>query len=338
MSLRGRVLTAGAGAAALGAGLYAAYAVYSASDPDRAFWYSAAVLIAVAFVLMLIGAALIRKSHLGPLLRLKKTTEDSARLPLANAFPELKIDTDNQTAEYVRELYAFMRDRHKSLQQVLHYSSLASHELRTPLTIIRNQLEDGFRGDISFEDLKSIVASTYDEIIRLHHLVNDLLTISTMQSGTIKLDVSEIRFPEFIKEFYDEALLLSREKDVSVVLARGEPAAIQGDRNRLRQLLFNLFDNALKFTPGGGKIHFSYEVRGGRLHIRIADTGPGIPNHQLNRIFEPFYQIDRHGETHQGAGLGLSLVRWIAEAHRGTVVVESEEGKGTVFIISLPIQ
>ncbi len=274
---------------------------------------------------------------LEPIYALQKITDNAKQKPLGNDLPEIDLKSDDEISSTVKSIYDFMKQRQERLQRVLHFSSLTSHELRTPLTIIRNQLEYGLQSDVSIDNLKDIVASTYDEIIRLHHLVNDLLTISTLQAGTLKLEKKDVDFHTFIKDIYDEVLLLSREKDISVVLARGPQVKVHCDPRRIRQVLFNLIENALKYTPEKGRIRISYQSYDNVVEFKISDTGPGIPSELVGRIFEPFYQVSSDDrEIHQGAGLGLALVRWIVEAHDGTVNVDSEEGKGTTFTITLP--
>jgi signal transduction histidine kinase len=303
-----------------------------------AVWFASAAGFSVVILAAVIGSKIVSQRYIAPLRRLQKVTEEAGGLGISSTFPSLRKRDSDPVSSSVASIYDFMKQQHEKLQQVLHFSSLTSHELRTPLTIIRNQLEDALQADVTHDYLRNIVASTYDEVIRLHHLVNDLLTISTLQAGTMKLEKSEIQFHVFVKEFYDEALFLSREKDISIVLPRGPQAVIYCDEMRLRQVLFNLFDNALKFTPKKGKIHISYRIVDDKLELKISDTGTGVPHHQLDKIFEPFYQVSRYDqEVHQGAGLGLSLVRWIIEAHDGSIDVESEVGKGTTFTIQLPL-
>ncbi len=273
-----------------------------------------------------------------PIDALIEVIREAQTRPLSCDLADIKIKADDQLSSSVVSVYNFMKNRHKRLQHILHFSSLTSHELRTPLAIIRNQLECGLQSDVELDELKDIVASTYDEIIRIHHLVNDLLTISMLQADTMNLDIRETEFHTLIKEIYDEVLLLSREKDISVVLARGPQAVVRCDPGRIRQVVFNLIENALKYTPEKGKIHITYGTGSGTLELSISDTGPGIPKDQIQSIFEPFYQVsDSDQQVHRGTGLGLTLVRWIVEAHGGKIGVHSEEGSGTTFTIRLPI-
>lgn len=322
---------------AAGAVLFHTY-LASSGSPTSALWITFAVVVPVIVAASVGGAYVVTNRYFKPLRDLKKNTEKAESLPISNAFPPMLMDDNDEVSETVAYIHRFIWQRHAKLQQVLHFSSLTSHELRTPLTIIRNQLEDGLQSDVTLQYLKDIVASTYDEIIRLHHLINDLLTISTLQAGTLKLEKTDIAFHTFIKDFYDEALLLSREKNLSIVLARGPHVIIQCDPGRMRQVCFNLIDNAIKYTPENGRIYLSYQRINDHLEFKIADTGLGISSSQIGKIFEPFYQASRHEQkVHRGAGLGLSLVQWVVEAHNGTIDVESEEGKGTTFTIRLPL-
>ncbi len=309
----------------------------SGNEPSTAWWLSLIWIIPCIVAASVGGTYYVIKKFSEPIKKLNHVTQKAEQQPLSNSIPELIINSNDDIAVTVTAIHNFINERHQKLQQVLHFSSLASHELRTPLTIIRNQLEDGMRSDVTLDQLNAIVTSTYDEIIRLHHLVNDLLTISTLQAGTLKLEKKTVNFHSFIKEFYDEALFLSREKNIAIVLSKGPQVTLYCEPDRLRQVLFNLLENALKYTSEQGRVYISYFIDDANLYLKIADTGSGIPRHKIDNIFEPFYQVARHDQSvHQGAGLGLSLVRWIVDAHGGSVDVESEEGKGTTFTIRLP--
>ncbi len=256
---------------------------------------------------------------------------------LMKPLAELRISGDTDLERFAEGLNHALSILQQRVQQVLNYTSLTSHELRTPLAIIRNQLEDGMRASVPLKRLQEIVASAYDEIIRLNHIINDLLTLSTLQAGTLKLEKASVDLHTFFKDFYDEALILSRDKNISVVLARGPEVAIEADMLRLRQLFFNLLDNAIKYGHEKGRIFMKYAKRNGEVEIHFSDNGNGIPQHQLSRIFDPFYRgeaIQNHSQG--GAGLGLSLVRWIVEAHNGRISVTSTIGEGTTFVIHLP--
>jgi signal transduction histidine kinase len=270
--------------------------------------------------------------------RIAAYTAELESHPLTKPLPALGPLGDPDLQKVAEGFNRALETIRQSIHQVHSYTSLTSHELRTPLAIIRNQLEDGMRSDVPAKRLRSIVASAYDEIIRLNHIVNDLLTLSTLQAGTMRLEIGDVKLHHFLKDFYDEMLILSREKNIRVVMAKGPQVTIRTDIIRLRQLFFNLLDNAIKNTPEQGRIHLMYEVADGSVVISFSDNGRGIPQEHLARIFDSFYQGDvEYSQIQEGAGLGLSLVRWIVEAHNGKIDVQSTVGEGTTFTITLPV-
>ncbi len=224
----------------------------------------------------------------------------------------------------------------KVIKHVLSFSSLASHELRTPLAIIRNQLEESMRRKISLNKFRGDIASVYDETLRLQRTVTDLLAIGSMLAGSFKLDLQPLDFYNFLKNFYEEALFLTRDKDISVIFAHGAHATIRGDENMLRQVMFNLLDNAIKYIPRGGRIHLNYSVQDQKLVLNFSDNGSGISLEDRERIFDPFSRGSKVG-TISGTGLGLTLVKLVVEAHNGSIQVDSEVGKRTTFLITLPL-
>ena len=225
--------------------------------------------------------------------------------------------------------------RHQ-IRQTISFSTLASHELRTPLMVIRHQLEGVLNIDSSFENLLTTLLSVYDEILRLSRTIEQFLTVGTLQSSTIKMQCCELKLDELLKKFYQEALLLSREKEVSIVLSHGPKVFMWGDEDHIRQMLFNLFDNALKHTPTGGHIRISYTIKEETIILQFSDTGTGIPSEDIPRIFDPFFKSPSDAATRPGVGLGLTYVKWIVHAHKGTIKVQSEVGKGTTFLIQFP--
>jgi signal transduction histidine kinase len=225
---------------------------------------------------------------------------------------------------------------HSARNQALNFSSFASHELRTPLTIIRNQLEDALSSNIPPRTLRKLVGGVYDEMLRLNNTVESLLNLSTMQAGTFALNRESIPVQRFFKDFYDEAFILTRPKNIAVVLGKGPELYIHGDAARIRQVFFNLLDNAVKNTPENHRIWLSYEQEQEQVLIKFADSGNGIPPHLLPRIFEPFVRGNETANDNRGAGLGLALVKLIVDLHGGSISVESEVGTGTTFFLRFP--
>ncbi len=261
---------------------------------------------------------------------------DSAEHPTA-ASPLERLKPPTGFWKYVfGPVYDVIQRFYRSRNQALSFASYASHELRSPLAIIRNQLEESMSEGRSGARLRRTISSTYDEVLRLSRSIDDLLSLATMQAGTFQLNKVQVPLNKFLKEFYDEALLLARPKNVSVVLKHGPSIAVAIDLQRFRQLLFNLLDNALKYTDSGGRIRISFTVEQGFALLSFSDTGRGISPEALPHIFQPFYR-DPQSIHVSGSGLGLALVRWIAELHGGSVAIASDLGHGTTFTLRIPV-
>jgi signal transduction histidine kinase len=175
------------------------------------------------------------------------------------------------------------------------------------------------------------------EVARMSRMVNDLLLLARADYGDLKVDLFPVDVDTIITDVYREAKVLAKDRDIQVKIEDFQPVRINGNSDRLKQLLLNLISNALKFTPDGGKLMLSLTERDDCAVIHVRDTGVGIPAESLERIFDRFYQVDSARTHTSGAGLGLSIAKWIVEAHNGTIRAESEVGKGAVFIISIPV-
>ncbi|MFN8447187.1 MAG: HAMP domain-containing sensor histidine kinase [Anaerolineae bacterium] len=174
----------------------------------------------------------------------------------------------------------------------------------------------------------------------MSRLVNDLLLLARADNGELKLNLEELDLDIIVGEAYREARILAKDRPLNIVMAEFEPVRIVGDSDRLKQLLSNLVGNAIKFTPDGGQITISLQKTEHDAVIRVKDTGIGISPEHVQRIFDRFYQADasrvKTTTDGEGAGLGLSIARWIVEAHGGRIQVKSTLGAGTTFIVTLP--
>jgi signal transduction histidine kinase len=210
-----------------------------------------------------------------------------------------------------------------------------AHDLRSPITCIRGQAEAAVvNGQFSGEGA-DLAGSIIEECDRLVRMINTMLDISETEVGVQGLSMEEIAPAEMIASVLDLFQEVAQEKRVELSSDVGSLKPFQGDRRRLHRVLANLVDNAIKYSPSGGRVHVAASANKGRLEIRVEDTGVGIPEADLPRIFERFYRADKSRHL-PGNGLGLSLVRAIVRAHGGDVVVVSEEGHGSVFTIMLP--
>jgi signal transduction histidine kinase len=319
---------------------YEIYIGYPLTDVEAAveeIFSSFFTLVPVTLALLVGGGLFLVSRFLRPLRELNRYAAGLIRQPLDQELPQVAVTAKDEIgilAEQINEAVSKMR---RSMWQVLRFASLASHELRAPLAVMRNHLEETLQPHVPAPVLSKALIATYDEILRLSRIVDDLLSLATLQAGTFKLESTRTGFYGVLEEFCDEALFLAREKNISILLAPGPEVFVELDVMRFRQVLFNLFDNALKHTPENGRIHLSYETQNREVVFQFRDSGGGIPPDELSKIFDFFYKGDTPGGVSPGAGLGLALVKWIVEAHHGKITVQSELGKGTAFIMRLPI-
>lgn len=208
-----------------------------------------------------------------------------------------------------------------------------SHELRTPLTAIRGNVDLMRRmGEGDIESLGII----QEEVDRLTRLVGDLTLLARADAGGLPLDLKPIELDNLLFEVYRQVSLL--DKRVEVLVMEVDQVCVNGDPDRLKQLLLNLVENGMKYTPAGGKVMVSLSQANGWAQVVVEDTGVGIPAEDLPYIFDRFYRVDKARNRAQGGtGLGLSIAKWVAQAHGGDIHVESEVNKGTIFTVVLPV-
>ena len=215
-----------------------------------------------------------------------------------------------------------------------------SHELRTPLSILRGYIETILEApDTSREELIRMLEVMNRHSRRLGLLVDDLLTLAQFESGNPHLQLSQVRLTELFAAIVRDWARKFSEKKLRVQV--GTPSdlpSIRADETRLQEVLYNLLDNALKYTEPGGAIHLRAEKRGDEVVISVEDTGVGIPEADLPRIFERFYRTDKaRSRALGGTGLGLAIVKHIAQMHGGRVEAESALQKGTAIRVFMPI-
>ncbi|MCZ0754969.1 sensor histidine kinase [Anoxybacillus sp. J5B_2022] len=226
-----------------------------------------------------------------------------------------------------------------AFQRQKEFVTNASHELRTPLSILQSSLEvieadeREKLGEFSlqvFDDMK-------DELRRMTKLINDLLLLARSDANAIKLTKEWFPLTPIIDELIRKCRPLAEKKHIKFSTNIQGNIAIYGDKERIIQLLFILLDNAVKYNIENGYINITIKHEQKNVKIEISDTGIGIPSEHQKFIFERFYRVDQsRSRNQQGNGIGLSIAKWIVDAHGGTIHVQSEEGKGSRFIITLP--
>lgn len=226
-----------------------------------------------------------------------------------------------------------------SFEQIQQFSQDVSHELRTPLTIMRGEIELGLRTEQTSDSYKEILTSSHEEILRMITIIENLLTIAKGDRGTLYHEFHDVWLRPIMRELFEDSKFLAEQKQISISLIQMDDALIWGDSGQIRQLLLNLVENAIKYTPERGTVELSLIREQETAVIKVKDSGIGIPKEDQQKIFDRFYRVDKARTRERGGtGLGLSMVKWGVELHRGTISVESEIHQGSTFIITLPLK
>jgi len=243
----------------------------------------------------------------------------------------------------------------QSFRQMKQFSSDASHELKTPLTILKGEVEVMLRKERTSQEYEQTLRSNLEEINRMSQIVEDLLNLSKADTGEIRLNKEDVNLTEILNEVVVQMERLAKTKKLNLSATNHhQDIHIFGDALRLRELFINLIENGIKYTEEGGSIHIILQKeypppvtgepdwvereKGQFVKIIVSDTGIGIAKEDQERIFNRFFRVDKARSREQGgSGLGLSICKWIVEAHQGEIGVESELAKGSSFIVRLPL-
>ena len=294
------------------------------------------------------------------ILELLKIEDEYELRDLIAQVPELMIDSQDANGEYLSLRVRFALVRRESgfisgLVAVLHdtteqekeererrlFVSNVSHELRTPLTSVKSYLEALDEGALSEPVAPDFIKVSLDETNRMMRMVTDLLHLSRIDNATSHLDVELINFTAFITFIlnrFDQ--IRGQDEDKKYELVRDYPITsvwIEIDTDKMTQVIDNILNNAIKYSPDGGKITVTMKTTDDQMILSISDQGLGIPKQDLPRIFDRFYRVDRARSRAQGGtGLGLSIAKEIIKQHKGFIWAKSEYGKGSTFTIVLP--
>ncbi len=214
-----------------------------------------------------------------------------------------------------------------------------SHELRTPLTVLRGSLEVTLEEERRPVEYREALGNALLEVRHLARLSQNLLFLVRGESGRITLSFANMDLTRLLSDFARELTLASADRGLTVTVEIPErPITAFVDADRLQQVFQNLFENAMRYTPAGGSIRVRLTSSPGEARMEVSDTGIGIPEKDLPFVFERFFRSDRARRAYTGgSGLGLSIARWIVEAHKGKIAVSSAVGKGTTFTVMLPL-
>jgi heavy metal sensor kinase len=290
---------------------------------------------------VLIGLAILGGySLLGRALRpVDEIVGAAERISLKNLDQRLPVPQTRDEFERISEALNRMIERLDEAFQIANrFSADASHELRTPLTIIQGELEAFMKEPSLSPEMVEDLGNILEEVERLSRIVEGLLLVSRLEAGEAQMTMASIDLGELVTSTAEQMELLSKDKLLTLKCEIGDHIMVEGDKLRLRQVVVNLIDNAIKYTPEGGTISLKVRSIPGTAILEVIDTGIGISSAALPQVFNRFFRAEeaKSGRIH-GSGLGLAIVQSITEAHGGRVYVESNENRGTKFRIELPL-
>ena len=268
------------------------------------------------------------------------TMAETARTITAESL-SARLHVENERDEFGRLAHVFndtLARLEAAFEELRRFTADASHELRTPLAAMRSVGEVALQRSLSGPAYREGIGSMLEEVSRLTHLVESLLTLTRGDSGRIQPNFEMVSLNSLVGSVADNLKVLAEEKEQALTIDAGSPVSVRCDPVILRQGLINLLDNAIKYTPRAGTIRLAVnQRRSGEVAIEVRDSGPGIAAVHQDRIFERFYRVDDARSRDQGGvGLGLATARWAVEANGGRVELESEQGRGALFRIVLP--
>jgi signal transduction histidine kinase len=291
-----------------------------------------ALLFACAFFagLSFLAAYILAALELWPF----KTLSESGTRDDKGGWADLPDETDvPEEVEDVRRVLRALKDKmDEAVTSQRRFLADASHEMRSPITIMKGNIEIALRRERDPEEYRQVLRSNLEDIDRLEYLLKDLMFLARTDANELVVNMAPVQLGEVIAEVYAGLTPMSRTKGINLSMEINPPegSEIEGDADRLRQLFINLVVNALRYTPEGGKVDIALNKIAGVSEVTVTDTGIGIPEAELPRIFDRFYRVDKaRARESGGTGLGLCICKWIVDTHLGDITIESKEGAGT---------
>ena len=301
----------------------------------RQFLLVLAIGLPVVAALAVGGGYFLVNRALSPVDEIIRSAERITSQNLGERLPTAK------TGDELERLCVALNHMISRLDEAFQYSKRfvadASHELRTPLTVLRGELE-ALLQDAKLSEHRSVMAGLLEETERLANIVEGLFALSRLDAGEAQRESVRFDLGQLAASTADQMALLAEDKKIAVTCDAPEGVVIEGDRARLKQVIVNLLDNAIKYTPDGGAVGLAVSTRNGTAVLEVSDNGMGIPAEALPHVFERFFRVDKaRSRELGGAGLGLSIVKSICAAHHGRVEAMSSPGQGSRFRVELPL-
>jgi heavy metal sensor kinase len=303
----------------------------------RLFLLIMAGVLPLALLLAGGGGWVLARRALAPVDRMTEAARRISAEHLAKRLEETGVG--DELDRLAATLNAMLGRLDDAFRQIRQFSADASHELQTPVTILKGELEVALRVPRSPEVYQRHLRSALEEVDRIAMLVDGLLLLARADAGVLRMDRTPVDLAQLVEEVYEQTRVLADVQHVTLDLGLVESVTIPGDYQRLRQLLLNLVDNGLKYTPSGGRVSLSLQRCGAGAVLHVSDTGIGLSPEEQARIFQRFYRsAAARVQGQRGTGLGLCIAQSIAEAHGGCIQLESTPGRGSTFTLCLPGQ
>ncbi len=289
-----------------------------------------------AILLGLLGGWWLTRRAMAPV---SKLTDAIAKIHERNLREPLARSRNGDELDRLTEVFNAMTARlDDSFNRIREFTLHASHELKTPLTILCGENETALRDETQSAAEHERAASQLDELRRLARIVDGLTLLAKADAGQVTLNLEPLRLDELVRDNFADLQILAEPHGIQVELAACDEISVRGDRHRLRQLLLNLADNAVKYNQPQGCVTMGLRQTDGSAELKITNTGAGVPAELLPRVFDRFFRGDAaHSDAVDGCGLGLSIAQWIVFAHHGTILIESAPAQLTAVTVRLPL-
>ena len=271
------------------------------------------------------------------LLPVARMTEEAAEIGVHRLDERIEVPaTADEVARLATTLNHMLDRLQRGAEERRRFVADASHELRTPLAVMATELDVSLRSAELSPDARDVLVSAREEVGRMSRVVEDLLTLARIDEGRLELAGRPVALHAIADDVAGKLSTIAADRSIGIRVD-GEPAVVWGDRARLDQVLTNLVENAVKFSPDGTTVFVRTWGNGSEAGLSVTDAGPGIPPAAVPRVFDRFYRVDAaRSRAEGGSGLGLAICREIVEAHGGRIWVESAPGKGSTFSLLLP--
>lgn len=295
------------------------------------------LIVAGLTTLLLAGAGgfFMTSRVLKPVDRIRQAAQEIEENDLSR---RIEIESDDELGRLASTLNQMIARLEAAFNRQRQFTADASHELRTPLAIVQAESTLALRRKRTPDDYRKSLELIAQEAKYMSAIIGKLLYLARIDAGNDAVNLERVNLGAFLAELCPSVEVLAREKDIEFQLTQTENLSVEGDRVKLEQLFLNLLENAIRYTPRGGKVSVSIEKRGTEAMVAITDTGIGIPEEHLPHLFERFYRVDKaRSRAEGGAGLGLAICKHIVQVHHGRIEVQSQPNRGSTFSVFLPL-